>query len=583
MRDEANVETRVEISLPEKPQASETIDEITGKKTTVTVEDLYDVDDQGNIVKDESGNPVVVGYLTTTVVAGADGVQVSSSKTSVWGAKTTVITPLVTTTTEDQTVTTTSTILVTKATTVNGQYIEMADMAGGIHCGVWGQMGAVQEGDGHGKEETNNFTPTVTEPAVGKTDTSTDLYHRADATYQIYKVTADSLNVRPGAGSDSGSPVRALKKDDIVIVVETKAVNGATWGRIGTGEWISLGYVGTPPAGTKPKADQGQFLYLGEYGLESAIRVNGEGSTTGTWQPHQFKIYDSQGNAYYVYCADFEVSPVKGTDYGKTDVMDADYWVKGDGAANTEIAKHIETIALNGYWGTGTGAGSLNAVKEMMKKAIDEGKIGGIQKSDVDRLLTDGMALTATQAAIWSYATSGGKINTKNPFGKYNSDGAMVQNGFTEKEKEVAMALYHYLRGLERSNEERSKEEEINEKNITQTSITVKSLATGEDGKPIVNDNTDPHNTAYSYNTDVSFILDVEPSQINDDLIVRVLDSNTGKVIATRRLAGDDSKTNYGKIVGNNGNYTIENLVLAEGVKITLNLNGIQKIGRAHV
>ncbi len=138
------------------------------------------------------------------------------------------------------------------------------------------------------------------------------------------------------------------------------------------------------------------YQWLGEYGLESAIRVEAGG--VESWQPHQFVLEDENGQKYYVYCADFEVSPQKSWYYDMVNVEDATYY-------NPEEAEHIRAIASNGYWGTDSGQGSLEAVKQLLR---DAKKAGEVTLSDVEiDALTAGEALTATQAAIWKFGNSG--------------------------------------------------------------------------------------------------------------------------------------------------------------------------------
>ena len=75
------------------------------------------------------------------------------------------------------------------------------------------------------------------------------------------------------------------------------------------------------------------------------------------------------------------------------------------------------------------------------------------------------------------------------------------------------------------------------------------------------------------YNTDVSFNLAVVPGE-DDSLIVRIY--NGDEVVATRRLAGEDTE-GYGLISPDSkGNYTIPDIQLAENVNITLKLEGTQ-------
>jgi GH24 family phage-related lysozyme (muramidase)/uncharacterized protein YgiM (DUF1202 family) len=54
-------------------------------------------------------------------------------------------------------------------------------------------------------------------------------------------ITADCLRIRKGAGTNTAT-VGYLYKNDKVTILETKKVNGITWGRINKG-WISMNYV----------------------------------------------------------------------------------------------------------------------------------------------------------------------------------------------------------------------------------------------------------------------------------------------------------------------------------------------------
>lgn len=654
--------TVTKIDLPERPQASETVDEATGNKTTITVEELYDVDEAGNIVRDGEGNPVVVGYLTKTIITDGAGNQLSGSQKAVWGIRTTVVTNGDTTaTTEDQMNVSTSVSFVTKATTIEGFQVNVKDVVGGDPSGVWGSMEGVkttidpETGKAHGTTESKDLAPEVDEPEEGTTDTQTDLYHREDAKYIGYIITTESLRIREDAGKDK-KQVGSVKANEKVYVYKCKTVNGVTWGEIGNDQWICLdGYttasykltstvtVRVKPEDTskgiawpkeetelrifecekdengvlwgrtkyngqegwipltkggpynalygestvKPVAKEGQFIFLGEYGLESALRINGynqKGEMVDSWQAHQFQIWDEDGEPVYVYCADFQTAPKKGTDYGKKDIVDADIW-SSDSNKNKEIAKHIQAIAANGYWGTSAGTGSLETVKKMLLEAIkqDEDKIPpclkDIKETDIE-LLTDGMALAATQAAIWSYGTTGKTIDVDDPFGQYNTDGTVASWSADQRKKDVTKALYDYLRSLD------DVPAEITTDNITETSITVKSVVVDESGKPVEVSGVkeDKGNKAYQYNTDVSFILNVKPSQINDDLIVQILDEK-GNILETRRLAGENRENaSYDKVRLNaDGSYTITDVKLDESTKITLRLSGIRVTNQAYL
>lgn len=368
---------------------------------------------------------------------------------------------------------------------------------------VTAEMGNVTAGENDGIIETTGVLADVTEPDVGKTDQKTDLHHRADKT---------------GVEFD--------------------------------------------PAGY-------DFQWLGEYGLESAIRVdavkvNEDGSTADSdrWQAHQFVLVDKDGNEHYVYCADFAVSPVAGSRYGMENVEDADYY-------DSEAAAHIRAIAQNGYWGTSEGAGSLGAVKRMLVDAYNNGEIdkdnyGGLATAwGFDTYLTDGMALAATQAALWTFGNSGDlSIDTEDPFTSYyQAKAGKNWRDLDSREWALTKALYDYL--VAQTEAPTHQNTLINENNFaTNTSLTV-GQRDEDSGK---------------YEADLSFTLAVMPDTESDDLLVHVVVG--GEIVETRRLAGDDSGTQYGVIPrGEDGSYTLSGLKLADGVNIDLRLTGTQNIG----
>lgn len=114
------------------------------------------------------------------------------------------------------------------------------------------------------------------------------------------------------------------------------------------------------------------FQWLGEYGIESAIRV--KQGNVDSWQPHQFVLAGADGSKYYVYCCDFDVSPKDGARYNMERIEDADYYKNNDGGAAED---QIRAIVRNGYWGVeNTSAdpasptpGSLDAFRKMLVDA----------------------------------------------------------------------------------------------------------------------------------------------------------------------------------------------------------------------
>ena len=368
---------------------------------------------------------------------------------------------------------------------------------------VTAEMGDVTAGGQDGILETNGIKADVAEPDVGKTDQKTDLHHRAD---------------KDGA------------------------------------EFDPEGY---------------DFQWLGKYGLESAIRVDavkvdgdGTASPSDRWQAHQFVLVDKDGNEHYVYCADFAVSPQAGFRYDMENVEDAGYY-------DSEAAAHIRAIARNGYWGTSEGAGSLDAVKRMLVDAYNSGEIdkddyrGLATAWGFDTYLTDGMALAATQAALWTFGNSGDMMIDKEDLFTiyYQAVGGRNWRELDSREWALTKALYDYL--ISQTEAPTHQNTLINENNFaTDASLTV-GQRDGDTGK---------------YEADLTFTLAVMPDAESDDLLVHVVVG--GEVVETRRLAGDDSGTQYGVIPrSGDGSYTLSGLKLAEGVNIDLRLTGTQNIG----
>jgi len=368
---------------------------------------------------------------------------------------------------------------------------------------VTAEMGDVTAGENDGVLETTGVKADVAEPDVGKTDQKTDLHHRADK----------------------------------------EAV-----------EFDPDGY---------------DFQWLGKYGLESAIRVDavkvdGDGTATPSdrWQAHQFVLVDKDGNEHYVYCADFAVSPQAGFRYDMENVEDAGYY-------DSEAAAHIRAIAQNGYWGTSEGAGSLDAVKRMLVDAYNNGEIdrdnycGLATAWGFDTYLTDGMALAATQAALWTFGNSGDMmIDRDDPFTSYyQAVGGRNWRELDSREWALTKALYNYL--VSQTEAPTHKNTLINENNFAaNASLTVgqRDEATGK------------------YEADLTFTLAVMPDTESDDLLVHVVVG--GEIVETRRLAGDDTGTQYGVVPrSGDGSYTLSGLKLADGVNIDLRLTGTQNIG----
>lgn len=301
------------------------------------------------------------------------------------------------------------------------------------------------------------------------------------------------------------------------------------------------------------------FQWLGEYGIESAIRVK-QGSVD-SWQPHQFVLAGADGSKYYVYCCDFDVSPKDGARYNMERIEDADYYKNNDGGAAED---QIRAIVRNGYWGVeNTSAdpasptpGSLDAFRKMLVDA-------GLLTSEQASAITDGMALTATQAAIWYYGNSGSDLLDDDDIaGRYCTDGKL---GATDADKKALVnEIYRYLiKGMP-----------------GQKADAGNTLITAEDFAKDIDLTVGRRNDDDRYETDISITMAVIPDSSTSDLIVYV--TADGENIGAYRLCGDGSagaENNIVNAVRNaDGSYTLKGVPLPGGKNITLNLKGTQNI-----
>ncbi|MDD7732239.1 MAG: Cys-Gln thioester bond-forming surface protein [Firmicutes bacterium] len=133
------------------------------------------------------------------------------------------------------------------------------------------------------------------------------------------------------------------------------------------------------------------FQWLGQLGLFSQIYIrDGDGDIVSA---DQFEIVGREGEKYYAYCADLGVYAQEGAQYNMQRIEDADY---------IQHKNELRSIVLHGYWGVKNesqdankpSAGSLDAFKKMLLE-------GEALTPEESGKLTDGMALLATQAAIW--------------------------------------------------------------------------------------------------------------------------------------------------------------------------------------
>ncbi len=305
--------------------------------------------------------------------------------------------------------------------------------------------------------------------------------------------------------------------------------------------------------------------WCGEYGIESTIRVK-QGTDT-TWQAHQFVLDGQDGKKYYVYCCDFEVSPKEGADYNIKRLEDADYYKNNDD--NGKAQDQIRAIVLNGYWGVKNDsadsaaptAGSLEAFRKMLVDA-------NVLTDDEAAKITDGMALTATQAAIWYYGNSGSKVlSATDIVGERNLGGGEFESVSKEKTELINKAyayLINTLPGVSATQDN--------------TLLTPADFKFAESLELTVGRKNDDGN----YRTDITFTMAVTPDDESGDLVVYITDEN-GNIIGAYRLCGDGSQDGdeVSSVIKNaDGSFTLPNVYLpaGEGVNLNLNLKGTQKL-----
>lgn len=279
-------------------------------------------------------------------------------------------------------------------------------------------------------------------------------------------------------------------------------------------------------------------------------------------------ILDGQYDEYYVYCVD-RGQGLAGGGYNLENLQDSKYF-------DTTEWKKIENIAINGYWGVKDDAtdsagnpdndGSLKAFKEMLK--VSNPEYWTPEKLDK---FNDGMALAATQAALWKYASNQGINTTEDPFTSKEKPGD--QNGAwaittttTDLEKEMLKKAYECLleKGDAAVSEEKKPTDLIDQEDITNVSVTINGKTEGKED---------------TYDTDLSFTMKVEPDKESDDLVVTV---DVGGKLYTYRLAGKLQDGEREVTKGNDDTvYVLQGIEMPDGTHVSINLKGTQSLGKS--
>ncbi|RKI91975.1 doubled motif LPXTG anchor domain-containing protein [Parablautia intestinalis] len=363
--------------------------------------------------------------------------------------------------------------------------------------------------------------------------------------------------------------------------------------------------------------------YVGELGLESSIRADVGSSTT--YRTHQFILRDKNNNKLYAYCADLNTGSKPDYRYKMVEIDDSDYWKRLINSnlpqeEQEEDAKKkqqaLGNIVINGYWGMEDSdnpdedvVGSLATLKKNLQvylEALNSKKAEGEPRIDVEAVLqgaTPGVALTATQAALWYYGNTGTdkQVNVTN-FNSWKQYMGMYYDKTVKKmvgtgestyeslDDDQKMALEQIcswlvsLKDLDDNTIGATKAPaEITKNDITNSSVTIKEKVTDNTEATMTVQQTD--NKADIYKADVSFALEVTPSKLNDDLIIKIYagEGENKVCIASKRIAGTpktkDIEKDYDKFEEDGNVYTFRDLLLPNGTTITIELSGTRDLG----
>ena len=392
---------------------------------------------------------------------------------------------------------------------------------------------------------------------------------------------------------ENGEPIYAKDEngDPIIKCIRRKQGEDVT-----TGKPVADGYVTTElPA---------EITFMPAYDYYNGSR------------PTTFMLMDEAGNTVFGYCCDMLTGADKGKWYTFSNLEDCDYY------ASEESQDHVRSIVMNGYWGTSDipdengeyELGSLELMKQNLRDAINNGEMENTTmefpvlgedgkpvldeegnpvmetKSMLELIdgLTEGEALLATQAAIWSYSNGSYNVQTGkdgsiiiDPDGRkwnhYANETGKFTNGECMDDYGSARVDFLYLWLINLDTDEESTII-INEQNfIEDMSLTVgdkidEEEVTDENGNTVTNG---------IYETAMNFTLAFIPGP-NDDLLMQLkyTDMDGKEVTVVRRLAGTNEEGESWDTIAPNedGSYTISGLKLSENkdFNFDLRLEGTQ-------
>lgn len=307
-------------------------------------------------------------------------------------------------------------------------------------------------------------------------------------------------------------------------------------------------------------------FYLDEYYVDGKHFVTPEGERQyARWATVQNFVLEDTGSKNFstAYCVDQITEAKAGYYYNIENLEDASYF-------NDYQAQMVRAIALSGYWGQPSGTGSVAAMKEKLAAS-------GEFTADELALLTDGVAMTATQYALWHFSNAGdSSADVRKQIGAYWYGTGDAEHLPDDKEDSVALIfkIYRYLINMDPSSvESTTANTVISKKNfVTAMGVTNADQVEGHEN----NADDDADNDAYT--ADVTFTMGVLPkSTAGDDLVAQLVDAK-GNVLVKGRIAGE-LQENEVMLTGTNGTYTFEDLLLIEGNhKLKVKLTGHQQL-----
>ena len=234
-----------------------------------------------------------------------------------------------------------------------------------------------------------------------------------------------------------------------------------------------------------------------------------------------FVLADTRtGQLSTAYCADQTTPAIKDNYYSIQNLEDAVYYSRSQ-------AQHIRSVALNGYWGQPGGPGSLAAMRDMLAAS-------GQFTAEELALLTDGVAMTATQYAIWHYTNSNTGDKRISAYNTTDSGGITRVSESQKASVDLLFKVYKYLTNLNPVSVENTTANSVLNLNNFVTNLAAENevLIEGHANNLDANENND------AYLVDLVFTMGVIPRSGNgDDLVAEILDEDNN-VVATGRIAG---------------------------------------------